>query len=260
MSFAFLLARQRSGTGALGSVLDKHPELKYVGEVFHPDNVGQDDNYFTFLRKRVAKNADAALASANEANFTAFIDTLKAAFPDRLLVIDIKYRSLHHCEAGWRGLVEAPWLIRHARQAKAPILHLTRKNFVESFVSGRLAEANKVWHARDDKQLKRTTTVVNVRQLSNYIMNTEREVALIQDWTRRHKPCLEFDYSNMMDSTGHLDLKLAGDIAETLDIGAFTDRAPSFVKQAPGKVTDAIENLEIVQQALAGTLHEWMVA
>jgi hypothetical protein len=39
MTIAFLLACQRSGTGALGSVLQKNPEIPYVGGVFHPDNI-----------------------------------------------------------------------------------------------------------------------------------------------------------------------------------------------------------------------------
>ncbi len=40
MKYALLIASQRSGTGALGSVLDKNQHIKHLGEIFHPDDLG----------------------------------------------------------------------------------------------------------------------------------------------------------------------------------------------------------------------------
>ncbi|MEM9740217.1 MAG: hypothetical protein AAF829_10135 [Pseudomonadota bacterium] len=259
MNFAVLLARQRSGTGAIGSVLDKHPDLKYVGEVFHPDNVGEENNYFTFFQQSVATNPDLALPSAAPDVFKAFIARLNERYGEQKVVIDIKYRSLHHCAGGWKGLVDRPWLITMARNNKAPILHLTRKNYVESFVSGRLAEANQVWHARSDEQAKVKSAVINVRHLSGYITSIDREVSLIRDWIRGYPLALEFDYSDLVGADGLVTQDIAQRLSKTLSVPPFADRAPAFIKQAPSKVADAIENLELVRQALAGTGHAWMV-
>ena len=259
MTVALLLARQRSGTGAIGSMLDKQPDVKYVGEVFHPSNVGQDTNYFTFLRKRVEQDVDACLPDSNLTNYEAYIEHLRCLFPQRVIVIDVKYRSLHHGNGGWHGLVQPPWLIAYAIRKNMPLLHLTRKNYVESFVSGRLAEANNVWHTRADDEVKTKSTVVNVRQLSNYMMNVDKEVDLIQRWTSNYPRTLSFDYEDMFDAEGLVEASLATQLANVLEIGNFTDRAPNFVKQAPARVADAIENFELVQQALTGTKHEWMV-
>ena len=259
MNYALLLARQRSGTGALGSVLDKHPQLKYLGEVFHPDNCGDNQNYFTFLRDQVAGNPDSSLPDAQYDLFLDFLRDQSAQHPGKTLVVDVKYRSLHHLDAGWRGLVERPTLLQRALGDGAPILHLTRRNSVGSFVSGRLAEANKVWHAHEDKQIKVQSTVLNVRHLSNYIINADREVSLLKEWLAKYSYLETFDYDEMFDSDGLIAEDIASRVAAVLGIAPFGDRAPSFIKQAPARVEDSIENFSLVKRALIGTEFGWML-
>ena len=111
MNYALLIARQRSGTGALGSVLDKHPDLKYVGEVFHPQNVGQRDNFFTFKGEYLRDNSTAWLPDEQYGVFEAFLAYLQEFYPGRTLVIDVKYRSFHQLNGGWLGLDECPTLL-----------------------------------------------------------------------------------------------------------------------------------------------------
>lgn len=259
MDYAILIARQRSGTGALGSVIDKHPNLKYLGEVFHPDNIGQDQNYFTYLRERVAQDVNCSLPDAQYGIFEDFLKTQAERHPNKTLVVDIKYRSLHHLNGGWLGLVERPTLLAKVISRKVPIVHLTRRNAVQSFVSGRLAEANKVWHATDAGRIEVRSTVVNVRQLSNYIVNTEREISLIEEWMRKYGHLTVFDYDEMFDAEGLVDVRIVDAIARTLDVPAFTDRAPTFIKQAPASVEDSIENFDLIKKALIGTDYAWML-
>lgn len=256
--FGILVARQRSGTGALGSVLDMHPELSYFGEVFHPNNVGQSTNFFTHLLERVREDPENALPSRNVENMTAFIEDLsklKSGFP----IIDIKYRSLHHCPSDWRGLRDQPWLLEYARQNRAPIIHLTRMNFVQSFVSGRLAEANKVWHARAADEIAIKSVVVDIRRLSNYIRTSDAEIDFVRAWLRGHQSVMEVDYSDLFDEEGNLVSGIAEQISSLFNIDSFAHRRPAFKKQAPPNLRQSIENYEMVQQALAGTPYEWMV-
>jgi LPS sulfotransferase NodH len=259
MQYALLIARQRSGTGALGSVFEKHPQLKYLGEVFHPSNVGQEHNFFTFLRQATTENCDNALPDAQFAVFERFLTTLYEKYDGRRLIVDVKYRSLHHLDGGWRGLVQRPTILQAAIDAEVPILHLTRKNALQSFVSGRLAEANKVWHARDENQIEIRSTVINVRQLSNYIVSAEREIELIEEWLKGAKNTLQFDYNDLINAEGLLSPTLADALASVLHVDAFTDRAPTLVKQAPTDLRKAIENFEIVERALRGSTYQWML-
>lgn len=259
MKYALLIARQRSGTGAFGSVLETHPQLKYLGEVFHPSNVGQEHNYFTFLRQAVSNNCDDALPDAQYSVFERFLNELSGKYPGRTLVVDVKYRSLHHLDGGWRGLAQRPTLLHTAIDVGAPILHLTRKNTIQSFVSGRLADANKVWHTRDESQIQIRSTVVNIRQLSHYMTSAERELSITEEWLKNVKNTIQFDYSELFDADGLLSLPLADAIASVLQVEPFTNRAPSMVKQAPPDLRKAIENFEIVERALQGSSYQWML-
>ncbi len=259
MKYAILLARQRSGTGALGTVLGKQPGLKYLGEVFHPDNLGQDHNYFTFLRDRVSADPDAALPDNAYDVFTGFLEMLSERYDGQTLIVDIKYRSLHHLNGGWLGLAERPRVISETIARGLPVLHLTRRNALRSFLSGRLAEANKVWHARKDQEMSVTSTVLNVRRLSDYIVTAEQEADLIRHWTRKY-PHLEcFDYAEMFDAAGDLDSALSDRLASLLGVAAFENRTPGFAKQAPTGLEQAIENFPLVRRALMGTGAKWML-
>jgi len=259
MNYALLIARQRSGTGAIGSVLDKHPSLKYLGEVFHPSNLGQEQNYFTFARAQAAENPDLILPDSRYDTFEAFLAHEAERFPGKTLVVDVKYRSLHQLDGGWRGIVERPTLLSQAMARNVPILHLTRNNAVETFVSGRLAEANKVWHARADQDVKVRSVVLDIRQMSNYIVNTEREIEQVKLWTQTYPHLALFDYSEMFDDAGLISTKTAAQIARVLGTGDFSDRAPSFIKQAPTSLRESIENFELVERALSGTNYSWML-
>ncbi|MCA8867321.1 MAG: hypothetical protein KDA67_01570 [Rhodobacteraceae bacterium] len=259
MKYAILLARQRSGTGALGSVLDKHPQLKYLGEVFHPDNLGQKNNYFTHFLDKVKSDPKAALPDNAYKVFQSFLEDISALHPGKMLIVDIKYRSLHHLDGGWRGVVERPRSITESISHDLPIIHLTRRNALQSFVSGRLAEANKVWHAHSNEQIRVNSAVLNIRQLSNYIVTSEREADLIDRWTKRYKHLESFDYDEMFDIEGHLDSQIAERLAALFGVTSFTDREPTYVKQAPTDMAEAIENYELVKRALLGTDAIWML-
>lgn len=259
MKYAFLLARQRSGTGALGSVLGKHPQLRYVGEVFHPSNVGQEQNFWTFLQQHVAGHPDEILPDQRYEHFLAFLEELSAGASDQTLVVDVKYRSVHHLDGGWRGLVARPTMFVRMIEGKVPMLHLTRRNALHSYVSGRLAEENQVWHTRDADRMKVASLIINPRQLSNYIANATREIALVEEWTKAYARKELFDYDEMFDSDGLIEAALAQRIAKRLGVTDFEDRSPSFIKQAPTRIANAIENYPLVRKALAGSEFAWML-
>ncbi|MEM9761976.1 MAG: hypothetical protein AAF968_05620 [Pseudomonadota bacterium] len=257
--FALLLARQRSGTGALGSVLDKQPGIKYLGEIFHPDNVGKPDNFFTFLWEQAARDPSAAMPWEQEALFESYLADVERRYPGQIPVIDVKYRSLHHLAGGWRGLLERPWLIRHAEARGGALIHLTRRNYVESFVSGRLAEANRVWHATASDSLAVQSAVIDIRALSHYIETTAEEVALLERWLKPATRIVTLDYAEMMNPDGALADRPAERLAALLGVAEFDDRFPAFLKQAPASLAVSVENMALVQRALSGTAHAWMV-
>lgn len=156
MTLFVLLARQRSGTGALGSTLDQHPSISYLGEVFHHDAMDRPPNYFWFLQNLITEKPELAFPDAGPERWDRYAEYLCSMSKKNYLLVDIKYASTHHFNQHWLGVGEAPTLFSILKTRGVPIVHLTRRNYLKVYVSGKLAEANGVWHARKAEQLRTT--------------------------------------------------------------------------------------------------------
>ncbi|APF39517.1 FkbM family methyltransferase [Chelatococcus daeguensis] len=258
--FGLLVARQRSGTGALGSLLDwrNHPQFYYLGEIFHPDGLGDRHNYFTHLRDYVREDPLNALAQNAPQNFRRFLATF--AGEGRTLLPDVKYDSLHSLNGPWHAPLARPWLLEFARAEGAPIIHLTRRNLLEVFVSGLLAAANQVWHTVDAAEVTIRSAVVDIPKLLRFIDGMQRERQVIEQWLDGHQPLVALDYQEMFDAQGLLASERADEIARAFGVDPLAQRRPSLVKQAPWSLTESIRNYDEVAKALAGTPHAWMLA
>lgn len=254
-----LVARQRSGTGALGSLLDRqnHPQFYYLGEIFHPEGLGDRHNYFTHLVDYVREDPLNAMAQNAPQNFRRFLATF--AGEGRTLLPDVKYDSLHSLNGPWHAPLVRPWLLEFARAEGAPIIHLTRRNLLEVFVSGLLAAANKVWHTVDAADVKIRSAVVDIPKLLRFIDGMQREREVIEQWLDGHRPLVTLDYQEMFDAEGLLARDRADEIARAFGADPITQRRPSFVKQAPRDLPESIRNYDEVARALAGTPHAWML-
>ena len=259
MKFALLIARQRSGTGALGSILDKHPQLAYLGEIFHPDNIGEPTNYFTFLKNLVASDPDRAMPWHSQTNFDEYVDAIQPLFLKQKLILDIKYSSLHNINLGWQEPLEPSHIIKYAISLGVPIIHLTRRNLVKVFVSGLLADINKVWHTTDTKSLKVQSVKVDPEEVLYFIKKSEEEYTFFNSWLSNSPRLVSLEYEDMLDANGSLNLNLAKKFVEQFDIEDFVDLSPHYVKQAPSDLSKSIENYEEVKQALSGTEYHWML-
>ena len=105
-----LLARQRSGTNALRDVLDSHPQVFCLPEVFQsqPSPKARHEveaNYFNFLDERRGQIKSVLTSEeAQEALFLEYLAYLDAFSEKPRMVVDIKYNSAHNVDAPWRDL------------------------------------------------------------------------------------------------------------------------------------------------------------
>lgn len=257
--FGILLARQRSGTGALGTVLDKHSQIKYLGEIFHPGNVGTAHNFFTYKLEAIKKDPNLVLPGRGLELLEGFLDWKSELIRKQLPIIDAKYSSLHHLCPPMLNPLERPFLLGHCIQNRLPIIHLTRENYLHTFVSGRLAEANKVWHAHSDSEIKVTSIDVDINRLLSYCKQTKASVNMIKEWLGKRHFVLEVEYANLFDTDGSLSNDIKEDLEDLLDVDGFEDTKPVFVKQNKAPLSESIENFEQVHDALRKTEFSWMV-
>ncbi len=257
--FGILLARQRSGTGALGTILDKHSQIKYLGEIFHPNNVGSVNNFFTYKLEAIRKEPELVLPGRGMELLEGFLGWKDGLIKNQFPIIDAKYSSLHHLCPPMLNPLERPGLLTHCIQNKLPIIHLTRNNYLHTYLSGRLAEANKVWHARSDSEIKVTSINIDVKQLIFYCNQTKASMNMMQQWLGKRHFVLEIDYADLFDENGSLATSIKEDLEDLLDVEDFKDTAPVFVKQNTAPLSEAIENFDQVSDALRKTEFGWMV-
>ena len=259
VTLGVIIARQRSGTGALGSVLDQHPSVKSLGEVFHHDAIDREPNYFCFLRDLIAKDPDMGLPGAHRKRFDLYANYLKARTAKPHTIIDIKYSSLHHFNAHWLGILESPTLFKILRAREAPVIHLGRKNHLKVFISGRLAELNDEWHAKSQDAIRTRNLMVDPPACLQFIKTMKREYERVKKILATHPKLLELEYSELFDEGGELYPAIAERLADFLQIPPFRKLKPAFVKQTPELLRNVIENFDQVAEFLGATEHAWML-
>src|SRR4051794_4639493 len=94
--FVILLARQRSGTNPLRSVLESPPDLFCAPEVFHPEPSPDADyevetNYFEFLERHTKGDIKPVLTSMErqEELFLDWLRYLRCFSEKRFIVLDV---------------------------------------------------------------------------------------------------------------------------------------------------------------------------
>ena len=259
MTVSVLLARQRSGTGALGSVLDQQPAVSYLGEVFHDDAIGKAPNYFWFLTGLIKDAPEIALPNATGRRFDLYTDFLKSYAKKTNVVIDIKYRSTHHFNAHWLSLGETPTLFHLMKERNIPVIHLTRRNHLKTYVSGLLADMNRVWHATEKDKIKAHTLNVDVKKCMGFINAQIQEDERVQRALRHYPKLFAIDYAELFDEQAHISPEVAKKLGTFFGVPSFEARRPAFVKQTSDQLKDVIENYEQLGNALSGSPYAWML-
>ena len=138
--FTFLLARQRTGTNALRSVLQSNPDIFCFDEVFKLEDRHSSDpatraiNYFTFLLQYCSGDITRAFPDQVEPLFGAYLAYLRGLADKRLKVVDVKYNSTHHITGPWRAVAE-PTLFDLIKARELSVLQLCRRNYLRCLLS-----------------------------------------------------------------------------------------------------------------------------
>ena len=259
MTLGIMIARQRCGTGALGSVLDQHPEIRYLGEVFHHDAIDQPPNYFCFFREVIGRDPDMALPQNSAKRFDLYREYVETYAGRENTVLDIKYSSLHHFNGHWMGIGEAPGLFKLMRDRELPVIHLQRRNHLKTYVSGQLAELNQEWHAKSAEAVTVRSLEIDPDACLRFINAQTREVTRIERILGAHKNRIELEYAELFDTSGELRHSVCVRLAAFLGVAPFARKRPAFVKQAPDDLREALANYRAVAAALNDTPHGWML-
>lgn len=259
MSVCFLIAHQRSGTSALGSIFNQHPELMYLTEIFHDRHIGHELNYFTFYLEKVRHNALLSLPGAREKVFRDYLDYIKCTSKDRTAIIDVKYNSVHNLNDYWQNPAGTPGLIRFLYKNDIPVIHLKRDNILKSLISTRIADLNNVWHTDDAGTIRTHRLLLDTQNLIANLTEMAEQSALIEKSLARVQYRISLTYEGLFGADGTITACARQSICDLLNLTTFPTLKPLYVKQTKDDLHQVIENYDDVKRCLSGSPFAWML-
>ena len=264
--FTILLARQRTGTNALRSVLDTHRDICCFDEVFKledrqsPDPRVRASNYFTFLERHCAGDITRAFPDRHAELFTAFLAHLRTLTAKRHIVIDVKYNSTHHITGEWRSL-GSPTLFDLIRSHGVGVIQLTRHNLLRCLLSTIKGRTTGRYYVRDNAapppDLRVTVPIdAALATMEHWAFEDDVVAGSFADWPRYTR----LEYSELFpDRSGAMSAQALAGLARWFGVEpAFTNRV-TLSKQSSLPLASTIANFDEVRAALQDTRFAWFL-
>ncbi len=188
-----ILATQRTGSNYLESLLDSHTEIFCAGEILIQPH---------HLIKRLEEN-----------NFSHdLLDKFRylGKYKQQVKFLKLFYRSemnghvIKGCRLFYHHLNF--WKRRQVKlfinQNELKIIHLRRKNLLDSFISGKFAVQNKLYTTTGQASLPREKLNINARDLKNYFRHTENYIQKY-DYYFRKQQVQTFYYEDLTENREH---------------------------------------------------------
>lgn len=244
MSVVLLLSRQRSGTGALTSVLEQHPNIFYCGEVLDPSCKGKP--FFKWIHDK-----GELLNTSYEAcdHFKDYIIDLLNE--DMINIVDIKYNSLSAFSPPFYTMSGTPWILDFLSRIPVPIIHLKR-NLIDCYISGKLAEKSGVYHTSDENKIRKSTITVDTQSLTNFYQESLLENRAIERFFNRYGFYCSLDYEKCFSDDGSASNYAIDSVSNLLKLDLSTlDRKSKLLKQTSLNLREKIDNVEEVLYCLS---------
>ena len=263
--FIVLLARARSGTHPLRSVLGSHPEIFSTPEIFHNDPEIEDDvelahrvNFFQFLERDPPAYVGRSSSSARQAEvFLAYLSYLRELSPKRFVLVDVKYNSTHHFEGPWRTVSAPPAFFHLTRSHRLRVLHLTRKNYLRYYLSLTQAQREQAWFT--EAPATDAPMEVDIPGLLSAMWDCQAESEAVEGALAGYDHCLSVEYDDVFlpDDAGPSG-EFLGQMADWLSVDPQGfEQQPRYRKQSRLGLSERITNYAAVEDALRGTPFEY---
>jgi len=261
--FTVLLARQRSGTNALRSVLDTHRDICCFDEVFKiedrqsPEPLTRASNYFTFLEHYCAGDITRAFPDRHREVFTDYLAYLRRLTPKRHIVVDVKYNSTHHISDVWRS-IGSPTLFDLIKASGVGVIQLTRWNLLRCLVSTMKGQSSGRYYVRDGAAPPDLRVVVPpawaLSTMEHWAFEDDFVSGSFADWPHFTR----VEYSELFpDASGAMPADALRTLAAWFGVDAAFTNLAALVKQSSLPLSQTIQNFDELRNALRGTRFEW---
>lgn len=240
-----VLSNARSGSNMLKSLLDKHPRVKCLGEIFNPVYGAGYVNWVNrsalrrfigrYLRNHCVESYLDSLVQGQTGGKSLQAHGFKVMYPGQF------YRC---------SIFPYYWQEREFK-----IIRLTRRNLLRRYLSGRIAERENVWSAQAHRG-EQLTIRIDLEDLRRSIKRMET-INQNTDALAWEFPNIMIDYERLVaDRTTVMKT-----IFEFIGVNPaeVEDMNSSTARQNPGKLHALIENFDEVRATLLATQHEWFL-
>jgi hypothetical protein len=263
-NFIILLARQRSGTNAVRSVLDSHPDIFCLNEVFNladkdsKVDLLRETNYFNFLAKYAHGGTDRLLPDKHETLFLDFLEYLRCFSSKRYMLVDVKYNMTHFLTEPKKSSY-APYLLFLIKKHGLIVINLKRKNYLRYMISLLKAIKSGVWTVNTSERAYSDHKIrIDIDHLLKQMDRCDVEGRVIENYVSLYPRLLSHDYEDVFPTaSGAVSGDFLQCVSERLGIGNVFEQEGVYKKQSCLPLAETIENYEEVAGALRGTRFEY---
>lgn len=263
-SLYILLATQRCGTNMLRSILETHPAIAALPEVFHDDHYPYTKlpgfvYYEEFFLQRVREDPEMALPKNRKENVRTYLKWLAkcAAEANITPLIDVKYNSLHHAEGTWSNPNKPPVMLQILHNRSFPVIHLHRKNSLSMVISLLRAEITQQYVASTSEEVHKASITINPQRLLHELKFHH----LTEDAVDKHLKsmgiqCLDINYEDLFTNGPGSDFSREkfNEIADFMGVdGSLIELKPATERLASRGYREEIENFDELEKALRDT-------
>ena len=226
--FFVVIGIQRTGTNLLREILNTHPDIAMLGEVFTPDPTRA--HWDNFVRLEAAKAIPPRSSHEATLLLDQYLDFVQHHWADgkkahaQAYGFDVKYNQLRlvcppdHDSAG------PPFLLQHLQARGAVLIHTVRANVIQCAISTFIADQRRIWHNYQGAAIDRS-----------YFVDPEGCLSYAREIIREREAFLK------SNSGYHVETCCYEDLVQDL---ARVDTAGE-IPRAPGPLQQIAEALEV---------------
>ncbi len=236
----FVIADQRSGTNLLRRALASTEQLCDLNEIFHP----QGGIYWLFREQQFRPATELSPPSADQQIewFESFLhNCLPPEFP--FSILDVKYNSSHVLNEFSRSPIDSPLFVKWLIQKQYPVIHLVRKNSLESYVSLLVGLHTNNWVV--DVTASQPAPIHLKLDVAETIFQVAKRQRQIKQFRQFLQPanCLEVSYESLIDPTGEFSKFCLSQICQFVGLSKSWDI--QVTTQKTGRpLRDVVENYD----------------
>jgi hypothetical protein len=252
----FVIARPRSGTTVFSKMLQTHPKVLSIGEIFNEEN---PHSYYNFLQKKILANPDFILPSSANWMFLQYVESCRTLAIERkqqckIVILDVKYDQAHLLCEPWLRIGKLPRLFFMMREKKWKVIDLHRRDVFKLNVSNMVAIHSSIYHstALEPGQIQTAKVRIDSTKLEEDIEATHNAYAALTAHFAGRPQYKRIYYEDMFtDESGtSFSPALLDDVAKFLGIRNVFDGSPRLQKLLKDDVFSYIENVAEIRELL----------